>query len=453
MRRIVFAALAALLLLSLPAPPARATVGELTGVVRNVENREPVTGAVVRVGSAVALTRESGDYRIPLPMAGRFVVRVESGAYHDAEKTILVEAGAYDLNFDLAPRRAASRVFGTVYDAILLRPVARAEVTLDGVAIRASAEGQFVFDPVEAGDRWLSVASPGYKVSAKRIRVDASAEQVDVYLVPDVEFARVAGTVRDRATSRPVPLAVVRVADARAVTGADGRFALPDAMPGEKRLTVSADGYFKYDDRIDVKSGATALDVYLEPRNVAELLDAMRRRTRDVEQVGAPDPPARIDAVTEGYPGPEGRTLLAGMMAQPLEERRGRMEKILAHETARPGETFVKIRVLLGEERADAGFIAFLSHGPTQTVRNVSLRAESNPHGVLLTKAVHRFTREADGLLLHLSVDGWSGTAPVRASGRVAEFEVTLYRASDALVGPAGALVYPPDPPAGYDKK
>lgn len=445
----------ALLLVMLAAPARGYTVGELSGVVRNAENREPVTGATVRLGDSLALTRPSGDYRVPLPMSGRFVVRVEASGYHGAEKTLLVDGGAYDLNFDLTPRRAEARVYGTVYDALLLVPVARAEVALDGDAMRVDGSGQFVFDPVEAGDRWLTVAAAGYRVSAKRLRVDSPAERVDVYLVPDADYARVRGTVRDRVTSRPVALAVVRLGDARAVTSGDGRFELPAMIPGEKPLAVSADDFFRYDDRLALKSGDTALDIHLEPRDADALLAAMRRKARDAQRIDPAERPARVDCVNDGFPGPAERRVLAGMKTMPLQERAGRLGELFSPDGALPEETFVRIRVRLAPEGHDAGFLSFLFHGVAKTVRNVSLRAEGNPHGVLLSKATTRFTRESEGLTAHLSVGDWSGSAPVAASGRVAEFEVTLFRAAD-LIGPTHDLlpkVPPPLPPAGYEKR
>lgn len=317
-------------------PAQSMPVGEIRGCVIDQTVSSPIAGAVVRAGESFTVTGVDGSYRLPIAMSGRIFVGVEAKRHHPIERIVTFDGGSIRMDFELEPRHEDARVVGTVYDRIRKRPVAKAEVRLGDEVFRTGEGGQFAFDPVEAGERWISVAAVGYRGFSGRLAVQPPSKQADVYLTPAMELSCVEGIVLDRITARPVPLASVHLENDRAVTDANGRFVLSERIPGPARLVVHADGFYPLNVPIVAKAGNTKLTVVLEPRTVEAMRAAYRDmiRKRFATRPGPPPPPppqssseTRIDAP------PPYRLLtldLIGWTSEPVGALKGRgMELIL----------------------------------------------------------------------------------------------------------------------------
>jgi hypothetical protein len=70
------------------------------------------------------------------------------------------------------------------------------------------------------------------------------------------------GRVIDGSSSRPIAGAVVQVGEKRAVTDAEGRFAL-DVPSGEARVNVAAEGYLSDEVRVTIGSAPVAVEILL----------------------------------------------------------------------------------------------------------------------------------------------------------------------------------------------
>ena len=145
-------------------------------------------------------------------------------------------------------------VGGTIADAYSGKPVAGATVMLGGEPLLVSAEGAFRFQQPQ-GAKELRVSAPSYDVVTQTVD-PATTGSLRVTLRP----THLAGAVRGNA-GQPLPGATVRVGDAIATTGRDGRYEFQN-VPANAELVVDAPDHARHKEPVGKR---VTLDVALRP--------------------------------------------------------------------------------------------------------------------------------------------------------------------------------------------
>ncbi|MCC7352339.1 MAG: carboxypeptidase regulatory-like domain-containing protein [Anaerolineae bacterium] len=208
------------------------------GVVREEGTAQPVPGVTVYVGSYVAETDTEGRWRAVVPRRPQ-IVSYQAAGFLPVEAQIvptlfpLVMTG---LETMLAP----AGIWGLVQNEATGEPVAGAQVYFGDYQAQTDESGHFALSHLPDGEGMLTVVAPGYRsiqtpVSSPR---PPGSEPIVLTLAP----TSVVGTVSDARTGAPLAGAQVRVADAEAIAGADGRYQL-FYLSGDAEVQVSASGY------------------------------------------------------------------------------------------------------------------------------------------------------------------------------------------------------------------
>ncbi|MGH3621502.1 MAG: MFS transporter [Sciscionella sp.] len=230
------------------AEAGRAAVhGTVTGA-----DAAPVPGAAITLidgaGRQVAQTvsGHGGQYRLPLPAPGRYVLITAAEAHQPEAAPITVTGAPFEFNVALT---AACTLSGTVHDTEGT-PVAGALAVLAdsrGEVLRRSTTGEdgaYELNPTTPGDYTLAVSHPHHQPTATAVTVTSG--RPTTYDVTLVAHSTVSGTIRNR-TGAPVTQARVTLVDdsgtlvTSTTTGADGSYHFDGVRPGD--YTVIASGY------------------------------------------------------------------------------------------------------------------------------------------------------------------------------------------------------------------
>lgn len=224
-------------------PDAVVTVTDLAGT----QQGRTVTGA-------------RGDYRVPIPTGGTYLVVVGSGAF--APHAAMVAVADRPVRHDVTLAGSAG-VHGTVRDTAG-SPLSAALVTLidargDVVATGApDAGGRYRLDGLTAGRYTLTVSAQGHQPVAGTVELDGQPVERDVTMPGR---AGLTGTAVAASGGHRVAGAVTALIDAdgrtvaTSVTGTDGRFAFTDLPAGTYTLTAS--GHAPVVTVVQVGAGAT----------------------------------------------------------------------------------------------------------------------------------------------------------------------------------------------------
>jgi murein DD-endopeptidase MepM/ murein hydrolase activator NlpD len=251
----------------------------------------PIAGATVaaRVGFgetankvATTTTDRYGEFTLRA-LAGKLTLAVTAPSYGEAERTIVLDAGAPQR----LPRREEFRL--TIEDAQLRGQVLAPDGgAAAGVAVRVvdgptrrravtDAQGRFVLDRVASGRYVLELASAEYP--SKRVTVDS-----DRWTEHRLDAGGAARCVIRDARSG-APLAGVRVeasgprgASAGGATGARGIVELRGLVPGDWKLAVHAAGYVSTVRGVAIQVGRVPQDVSLDLVRGATIAGVVRDR-------------------------------------------------------------------------------------------------------------------------------------------------------------------------------
>ncbi len=191
----------------------------------------------------------------------------------------------------------AVTVTGNVVDEVTGEPVAEVIVIVEalGLTFVTDAEGKFVVQDVARGVYDLKLIHKDYERLEGDLTIDRPGEFF-LGLKPTDDPSEgmvtgIVGVVRDRASAEPIPEVVVTVPGiGRAVTtDADGRFAVPDLIPGRHEVVFSHLGYRQRAESISVETGhVSRADVVLTVEAIA--LDPIEvtvaREDRSLQTVG-----------------------------------------------------------------------------------------------------------------------------------------------------------------------
>ncbi len=418
------------LIIVFPALKGECATSLVNGIVRNIDNLEPVPHAKVYVGNDMAITDSYGEFTITLPMTGKYVIRVDSAKYKEAYKNITILNGMNNINFKLVPKLATSKLFGTIYDKILLRPVRNAEVSLDGVAVRTSLDGQYSFNNVEPGDRWISVYCAGYLVTTNKILITEQNKKLDVFLLHEGNYTNVSGIILDRVTSEPIHLAVLELGDRRAVTDEKGFFYIENILPGKYSLKIKADGFYQHSESLNLTEGQISIKIYLEHYNVEDEIRELKSQMRDYSKTDWMNSKKKnnIKIIKEMKPDSKyAQKIELSSKKDDLEARNAYKRKILRkHDKVNRFDHLVKGKVYLSSTREYLGFISFILNTNDKKIRNVSLRSVTNTKGLLLTKARYKFTKRYETYKCTIRLEQYEGNANIKLMDAVSDFKIYL---------------------------
>ena len=213
---------------------------------------------------------------------------------------LVLAAGALPASGGTAQDRqepATVTVTGNVVDDVTGEPIPGVIIVVAALDISffTDADGKFVIADVPRGSYSLEVIHRDYRRLDGDLAIDRPGEFF-LTLTPiqdpkDGMITGVVGVVTDQVSGEPIPEVVVNVpaAGRAATTAADGRFVLPDLIPGRHGLVFSHLGYRQRSEIIAVEAGhATRVQVALTV-DVIELDPievAVDRRDRNLENAG-----------------------------------------------------------------------------------------------------------------------------------------------------------------------
>lgn len=245
-------------------------LGAITGVVRNADNGDPISGATITVGGTglSATSGADGTYTLSNVPAGpqtltatinNFVTEQRPGVNVVGNQTI-------SQDFTLTPLKGVIR--GRVTDATTNQPIQSAEVELLPFPLsfaNTDASGNYTMTGVPAGQQAILASAPGYydKIAVVSV-VDTQTSTQDFALTP--QLGAVTGTVFDR-FAQPIGGATVAVAGTNiaATTDSNGIYRLSNVPVGARTLNVSAPGFTSAQVTANVVVNETIYkDIYLE---------------------------------------------------------------------------------------------------------------------------------------------------------------------------------------------
>lgn len=192
---------------------------------------------------------------------------------------------------------AAVTVVGTAVNAATGKPVPEVVVVVRplGLTFVTDAEGRFVIAGVRRGVYALRLIHQDYRRLDGDLTIDRPGE-FSLGMTPvegpgEGMMTGIVGVVIDHVSGKPVSEVVVNVPGAGqvTVTDADGRFSLPDLLPGRHEVAFSHLGYQPRSELIEVRAGhATKVQVVLPVDAIAlEPIEVtVDRRDRNLDRVG-----------------------------------------------------------------------------------------------------------------------------------------------------------------------
>ncbi len=208
------------------------------GVVREEGTAQPVPGVTIYIGPYVTETDAQGRWRAVVPRRPQIVS-------YQAVGFLPVEAQIVPTLFPLAmtgleTMLSPAGIWGLVRDDVTQEPVIGAQVHFGGHQAQTDESGHFALSHLPEGEGMLIVVAPGYR--SIQVPVSSPRPPGSEPIVLTLSPTAVTGTVTDARSGAPLAGAQVRVEDAEATTGADGRFQL-FYLSGDAEVQVSAPGY------------------------------------------------------------------------------------------------------------------------------------------------------------------------------------------------------------------
>ena len=192
---------------------------------------------------------------------------------------------------------ATVTVTGNVVDEATGEPVPGVIIVVAALDISffTDADGKFVIADVPSGSYGLEVIHRDYQRLDGDLAIDRPGEFF-LGLTPiqdpnDGMITGIVGVVTDQVSGEPIPEVVVNApAVGRAsTTAADGRFVLPDLVPGRHELVFSHLGYQRRAETIEVQAGHATkvqVDLTVDAIELDPIEVAVDRRDRNLERAG-----------------------------------------------------------------------------------------------------------------------------------------------------------------------
>jgi hypothetical protein len=214
----------------------------LTGRVLQAIDRQPRAGAKVTIaGTQIAAEVDAaGKFTIDGLPPGKVTVEATAPGFRTESAAVELSADA-PATVDFALKGGAA-LDGRVLDAQTKQPLAFAEVTVRGVAVKFKTDekGQFRIADLPSRPAQVEITRSGYKpASTESPLEDGKTAQIEVALVGDGVLR---GLVLDALTALPIADAQIeaKALSARTRSGPDGRFELTGLRSGSVDIEVTA---------------------------------------------------------------------------------------------------------------------------------------------------------------------------------------------------------------------
>ena len=218
--------------LAKPAPPA-ATLdvairpNTLTGSVTDSHSGRPIAGASVQAGETISATTDAEGRYTLAGVPEQFTLTVTAPDHEPVSQSL-----HRTTSFDTAVR--PNVLTGLITDEETGRPIAGATVMAGDVTATTGADGRYRLEGAPQ-DATAEVDAEGYAAASRPL---GQMTSLDLALRPDV----LTGAITDEYTGAPIAGATVAAGEARATTGADGRYRLEGVAPNST-VQISAEGY------------------------------------------------------------------------------------------------------------------------------------------------------------------------------------------------------------------
>jgi len=172
-----------------------------------------------------------------------------------------------DLTMEAVDLAQTGTVQGSVRDSAGA-PIVNALVTFapvggaaeDSVLGFTDGDGKFIIGGIPAGEVEVEAVAAEFlpEVQTVTIQPDQGGSNADLFfsLIGGQTTVNIKGVVKDLRAEEPLAGAEVTIADAPSVlTGADGRFEVPDILVGTRPIKVTLEGYDDYEDDLNVRPG------------------------------------------------------------------------------------------------------------------------------------------------------------------------------------------------------
>lgn len=192
---------------------------------------------------------------------------------------------------------ATVTVTGNVVDETTGEPVPGVIIVVAvlDISFFTDADGKFVIADVPRGSYSLEVIHRDYQQLDGDLAIDRPGEFF-LGLTPiqdpnDGMITGIVGVVTDQVSGEPIPEVVVNVPTVgrATTTAADGRFVLPDLVPGRQELVFSHLGYQRRAETIEVQAGHATkvqVDLTVDAIELDPIEVAVDRRDRNLERAG-----------------------------------------------------------------------------------------------------------------------------------------------------------------------
>lgn len=240
------------------------------GTVTDAESGEPISGAVVAVGSITTTTVVNGNYVLGGLSTGTHDVRISKDGYVSNNERVLDLGAGEDRQVDLTLQLQG--IEGRILEQGSNAPVAGATVTVSRDGFSASygptaEDGSYKFKGLEPGTYSLAASHEDY-MSATQDGVVVVANELTVQDLTLTKRAGVSGKVLRFGTTQGIEGATVTLGDLQALTDSSGAYSFTRVAPGSYQIKAVAAKYVDGDpEDITVESGVShTRDLALKPR-------------------------------------------------------------------------------------------------------------------------------------------------------------------------------------------
>ncbi len=231
--------------------------GTITGTVTDAVTTNPIEGASVSVFSgqtfiANALTDAMGKYTIPDLEPGQYTVIARAGTTYQTASQGATVIGGMTTTVDFALQLNPGAIAGTVTNTFNGKPIpgtaisVYSNLTVIGSAL-TDANGSYSIIGLAAGNYTVVANAKDFNIVAVGAVVTAGNTTI-VNFALEVTPGTISGTVRNAATSMPIPGTAIEVRNgpiliASAITDPNGRYSIPNLEPDIYFVTAIAVGF------------------------------------------------------------------------------------------------------------------------------------------------------------------------------------------------------------------
>ena len=237
------------------------TTGIIQGIVTDVSNGQPLSGATIQVsgvsGQWSATTATDGSYRITGITPGGVTISANMAGYYTVSGTGTVTAGStliFSPSLSTTPPTATTGdLKGTVIDGSTGQPIQGASVTITpnplGINPNATTDstGAFSILSIPPGSYTVTITAPGYTGQSYTVSIMAgvATDLGIVNLNPQPTVTTIEGRVTDASTGTPLAYADVSIQGTglSTKTSTDGTYRLSGITTLEFTVRASAAGY------------------------------------------------------------------------------------------------------------------------------------------------------------------------------------------------------------------